>query len=163
MKHYLNANNPDLIQHNQARLAKKHRRTSVYNESERPLNSTRVWISYDIEDDKAPKDCRNNLESWLGTQQAESFGKSVATFLIKDKCIRLNSKLADWLLNELKGACVLNKDDGYTNDKPYLTTPGISLYVIYRSRTFGPTKATNQFSNHFVLIHNAPLGKVGGY
>ncbi|MCQ2313162.1 MAG: hypothetical protein MJZ84_06935 [Paludibacteraceae bacterium] len=162
MKKYLNPNSKQLKEHLQSRKDKKCRATSVYCEEGRPKYATRIWISYDINDD-APDGCRTNLEKWLTSQEAESFGESVATFLIPWTCYSTNSSVANWLLPRLKDAGIINNTDTITDEKPYLETPGLSLYVIYRSRNNGDGSAMKLYSGHFVLIQNANITHSGGY
>lgn len=165
MKTYLNQNNRDLKEHLERREETFEENTSVYFEKSdpRPKNATRIWLSYDINDDEAPKSCRDNLLEWLAGWNAESFGASVATFLVKDEYLHPDEKVAAWLIQNLKDNNVLLKDDNITMAKPYLSTPGISLYVFYRSRNNDEGEAIRRQSGHFVLIQNAPMKHIGGY
>lgn len=165
MKKYLNQNNRDLKKHLERREETFEENKSVYfeNSDPRPKNATRIWLSYDINDKKAPKDCRDNLIEWLASWEAESFGISVATFLVDGIYLRSDKEVATWLIQELKDNDVLKKDDEITIDKPYLSTPGLSLYVFYRTRNDEDGSALKQQSGHFVLIQNASMKHVGGY
>lgn len=157
MKKYLNPANEELRNHLDARKGKR----KVYAEEGRPRNATRVWLSYDITDDAAPR--RKALEDWLVTKQAESFGNSVATYVIEGKCYSQNAKVAEMLMRELRNANVLDADDLITSGKPYLKSQGLSIYVIYRSRNNGDGALEKLYSGQFVLIQTAPISHLGGY
>lgn len=159
MKKFLNSQNQDLISHMEAMKARH--TPCVYNEIERPKNATRFWISYDIDDEQNPT-CRTNIEAWLHEKNAESFGGSVATFLVRGVCYSENlDKVAKWLVEELIDAEVLNAED--TLDNGVLSTPGLSLYIFYRSRNAGDGSAAKRYSNQFVLIQNKAIMHPGGY
>lgn len=100
--------------------------------------------------------------AWLHDKNAESFGGSVATFLVRGTCYSENlDKVANWLVEELKDADVLNAED--TLDNGVLSTPGLSLYIFYRSRNAGDGSAAKRYSNQFVLIQNKAIMHHGGY
>jgi len=126
---------------------------SVYNESELqldPYGITRVWISFDIEEDPN-KERRKALYDWFNTQtQIESWGNSVATFLATGY-VDLNRDLAECLVSELQNAKVLNS-------AKWEETPGISLYITYESR-----KVVSRNAGHFVLIQNAKIMQPSGF
>lgn len=164
-KKYINKKNKDLKTHIERREETFEESTSVYfeNSDPRPKNATRIWLSYDINDEEAPKDCRKNLLEWLAGWSAESFGASIATFLVDQMYLHTDEAVADWLTQELKDNSVLLEDDDITMTKSYLSTPGISLYVFYRTRNNGNDGELRQQSGHFVLIQNAPMKHKGGY
>lgn len=160
MKPYLNPESETLKRHREG----IHKNSSVYFEITRPKNTTRIWVSYDIKDEEAPEKCREKLEAWLKDHLAESFGNSIATFLLKGQCFSTNSQTAKWLINQLKEAEVLGEEDSDSSEKSqFLHTPGLSLYVIYRSRNEGDGDLEKLYSGHFVLIQNTPIANEGGY
>ena len=112
MKKYLNPQCKELSEH-LSMLKEKGIRTTMYNEMERPKHATRFWISYDISAE-ADGECRKNLYTWLSGLNAESFGNSIASFLIKGMCINNNTKAAKWLINQLIDANVLIEDKDIT-------------------------------------------------
>ena len=161
MKKYLNSQNQELKEHILA-LKEKGIRTTMYNEIERPKHATRFWVSYDISE-KADKDCRKNLYTWLSNLKAESFGNSVATFLVKGMCVNNNSKAAKWLIKQLIDANVLINDKNADESVESLKTKGLSLYIIWRSRNIEDGPNTKRYSDHFVLLQNTQIWHKGGY
>lgn len=124
-------------------------KVTVYKESEVPAGCTRIWISFDIDDKNClKKERRNNLYNWLNKQlQIESWGNSVATFLIKKCCSdQSNQDAHEYLCKELIKADVLDKQD-------WVKTPKISLYIVYRSKN----SLGQKYSGQFVLIQNAKI------
>lgn len=171
MKKYLNPNNEQLKEH-LVKWEKNHGGEfilspvdpkSVYEESARPENATRIWVSFDINSADKYKPLRNNLDKWFKRQHAESFGASVATFLVQDACWGEDEEVANWLMDELRGAQVLSPKDCVSKETPYLLTNGISLYVFYRSKGVDEKGETVQYSGHFVLIQNEDISHLGGY
>lgn len=145
LKQYLVSTNPIITNY-----IKTHPKT-VFNESDLAFNTTRIWLSFDIEDDKAPKDERANLYAWLNTLGAESWGNSMATFTVPGSTQNL-SDVGKWLVNELQKNNVLDK----TN---WQKTTGISLYVQYVSCT-----GTFSYSfDYFVLIQNKDIPNPNGF
>ena len=162
MKKYLNKECPELKEYIQT-LKERGIRSTMYDEQTRPKNATRIWISYDISEDADPK-CRKSLYDWLNTKNAESFGNSVATFLLRRECFNNNTKVAKWLIKELKDANVLSDEDKEANEKTeYLKTRGLSLYIIWRSRNIGDGTAAKRYSDHFVLIQNTNIWHKQGF
>lgn len=162
MKKYLNPNSEQLQEHLRLRKEKKCKALSAYCEEGRPRNATRFWISYDIAQEY--KDVYEQpLMNWLHNLEAETFGASVATFLIKGKCFSQNFRAAKWLVEQLREFGILEDDDAIFNGEDFISAEGISIYVIYRSRNNGDAKAENQFSGQFVLIQNSDIKHLGGY
>lgn len=64
--------------------------------------------------------------------------------------------VAKWLVDELINASVLNGNS--FEDKEWMRTKNISLYIIYRYNEEGKMN-----SNHFVLIQNAEITHNGVY
>ncbi len=126
---------------------------TVYKESGLPINPagiTRIWISFDIEEDPE-KTRRKALYEWFNSQiQIESWGNSVATFLAEGYVV-YDKQLSDKLISELTKAKVLNANK-------WAETPGISLYITYESRIIN-----TQRSGHFVLIQNAKIMQANGF
>lgn len=124
---------------------------TVYKESEVHNGHTRIWISFDIDDNQIKNDdktTRKNLYNWFNIQkQIESWGDSVATFLV-NKCFsdQSNQDALEYLCKELIKADVLDKQD-------WAKTPKISLYIIYRSTN----NSGQKYSGQFVLIQNAKI------
>ena len=125
---------------------------SVFNETELPvtkIGKTRIWISFDIDNDPN-KVVRKALYNWFNEQQQiESWGNSVATFLVDD--YMLDSKVKNYIVAGLQGANVLAKND-------WKKTPNISLYVFYRTKKEGRAN-----SGHFVLIQTAKIKQANGF
>ena len=162
MKKYLNKECPELKDYIQT-LKERGIHSTMYNERTRPKNATRIWISYDISED-ADHNCRTNLYNWLNNQNAESFGNSIATFLLIGKCFNNNTKVAKWLIQELKAANVLSdEDEGANENTEYLRTRGLSLYIIWRSQNSGDGSAAKRYSDHFVLIQNTKIWHKQGF
>lgn len=162
MKKYLNKECPELKEYIQT-LKERGIRSTMYNEQTRPKNATRIWISYDISEDADPK-CRESLYDWLNNNNAESFGNSVATFLLRGVCFSNNTKVAKWLIKELKDANVLSDEDKEANENTeYLKTQGLSLYIIWRSRNISDGTAAKRYSDHFVLIQNTNIWHKQGF
>lgn len=161
MKKYLNPQCAELSEHLSV-LKAKGIRTTMYNEMERPKHATRFWISYDISAE-ADGECRKNLYTWLSGLNAESFGNSIASFLIKGMCINNNTKAAKWLIKQLIDANVLIEDMDADENVDYLKTKGLSLYIIWRSRNIGDGSNAKRYSDHFVLIQNTKIWHKGGY
>ena len=162
MKKYLNKECPELKEYIQI-LKERGIRSTMYDEQTRPKNATRIWISYDISEDADPK-CRKSLYDWLNNKNAESFGNSVATFLLRGVCFNNNTKVAKWLIKELKDANVLSDEDKEANEKTeYLKTRGLSLYIIWRSRNISDGTAAKRYSDHFVLIQNTNIWHKQGF
>ena len=131
---------------------RKYKEFTVYDEICVPDNHTRIWISFDIDNDP-DKSKRKQLYDWFNKQtDIESWGNSVATFLV-EKCFtdRNNTDAIEYLKNELKSAGVLI--DHITE---WSQTEDISIYVIYRS-----TREGKKYSGHFVLIQNAKIKQAG--
>ena len=124
---------------------------SVFNETDLPQQRTRIWISFDIKDDLAVDGTRTNLETWLNSQNAESWGTSVATFVVTGAAQEI-STVTNWLVPELQKAKVLNK----TN---WQATKGISLYVHYYSRS----GVYSHNFDYFVLIQNKEIPNANGF
>ena len=162
MKKYLNQECPELKDYIQTLKERGIHRT-MYNEQARPKNATRIWISYDISED-ADHNCRTNLYKWLNNKNAESFGNSVATFLLRGVFFYSNTKVAKWLIKELKEANVLSdEDEGANENTEYLRTRGLSLYIIWRSQNSGDGSAAKRYSDHFVLIQNSKIWHKQGF
>lgn len=128
---------------------------SVYNEQSRPKNAIRIWVSYDIDND-SDNHRHKLLYNWLSNYDAESWGNSVATFLWNIQQEPTNELVAKWLVDELINASVLNGNS--FEDKEWMRTKNISLYIIYRYNEEGKMN-----SNHFVLIQNAEITHNGVY
>lgn len=143
---------PYLIKTNKITAAYlKNHPNSVFNETDLPLKSTRLWISFDIKDDLAADGTRKNLEDWLNAQNAESWGTSVATFWVTGTAQEI-STITDWLVPQLQKAKVLNQ-------KNWQDTQGISLYIHYYSKS-------NIYSynfDYFVLIQNKEIPNANGF
>ena len=116
LKPYLVSTNPII-----ANYIKTHPQT-VFDEDKYNSNTTRVWISFDIDDKLAPIGTRKKLYDWINAYDAESWGNSNATFLLNGWTPD-NEYLGDWLISELTTANVLDK----TN---WEKTKGISLRKI---------------------------------
>ena len=130
---------------------------TVYKETELPAvksGKTRIWISFDIENDPQ-KIVRKKLYDWFNTQiQIESWGNSVATFLVN--AYMLDTKVRDYIINGLRQAKVFNSVD-------WSKTPDVSLYVFYRTKILKEDKTTLSASGHFVLIQNAKIMQPSGF
>jgi len=115
--------------------------TCVYVENQVPLGCTRVWISYDCHDDKL----RNELVDLLYGEslKAECWGESVACVTL-----RMAYSKSEEVREHLKNLLVKNK---ILDQEDPLKTQGISLFMVYRSRT----KENEKCSGSFVLIQNA--------
>lgn len=122
---------------------------TVYTEEMVSINNTRVWISFDIDNDPENK-TRKKLYAWFNQQkQIESWGNSVATFLIS-KVFTNKNELKIHLIKELQNAEVLQNIH-------WEKTKNVSLYIIYRS------KNEKTYSGHFVLIQNAKVKQAGQF
>lgn len=135
--------------------------SSVYAEEKRPKNEVRIWLSYDAEDG-ADETYRKlyNLFDELG---AESWGNSVATFLVEIPNAPTNSTIAEILVNMLQEKDILDGND--FEDESWKGTQGLSIYVIYRFYYHDTTKENPKVfnSDHFVLLHNAPMKHLNGW
>ena len=145
LKPYLVSTNPII-----ANYIKTHPQT-VFDEDEYNSNTTRVWISFDIDDKLASIDTRKKLYDWINAYDAESWGNSNATFLLNGWTPD-NEYLGDWLISELTTANVLDK----TNWKK---TKGISLYIQYLTLS---DKQEGTF-DYFVLIQNKDIPNPNGF
>ena len=145
MKPYLVSTNPII-----ANYIKTHPQT-VFDEDEYRSNTTRVWLSFDIDDKLAVKNTRKNLYDWINGFDAESWGNSNATFILEGWTSD-NEYLGDWLVDELKTANVLDK----TNWKK---TKGISLYVQY----LAISDLLEGTFDYFVLIQNKDIPNPNGF
>lgn len=130
---------------------------SVYNEtelSEIKSGETRIWISFDIDNDPN-KVVRKALYDWFNEQQQiESWGNSVATFLVY--AFMWDDDVKKYIVEGLKQAKVLNSIN-------WQNTPNVSLYVFYRSKIFKDDKNISQHSGHFVLIQTAKIKQANGF
>ena len=130
---------------------------TVYKETELPAvksGKTRIWISFDIENDPQ-KNVRKKLYDWFNAQiQIESWGNSVATFLV-NACM-VDEDVQNYIVNGLKQARVFNLDD-------WKKTPNVSLYISYRTKILKEDKTTWSASGHFVLIQNAKIMQPSGF
>lgn len=145
LKPYLVSTNPII-----ANYIKTHPQT-VFDEDKYNSNTTRVWISFDIDDKLAPIGTRKKLYDWINAYDAESWGNSNATFLLNGWTPD-NEYLGDWLISELTTANVLDK----TNWKK---TKGISLYIQYLTLS---DKQEGTF-DYFVLIQNKDIPNPNGF
>ena len=133
----------------------KENKPTVYDEIMLQLDSTRIWMSFDIDND--PKQVkRSKLYNWLNKQeQIESWGNSVATFILKG-CYSApyHVGLISCLQHELRKAGVFIDDDIQWKE-----TKDISIYINYRSRD----KQGIGHACHFVLIQKALIRQSRGF
>lgn len=126
---------------------------SVYDHTKVQAGTTRIWISFDIDNDPEKK-LRKKLYDWFNQQeQIESWGGSVATF-ITTPCQKSNDDVLEYLKKELRKSKVFIDDDA-----KWAETPNISLYVFYRTKDMNK----DNYSGHFVLIQNATIKQAGGF
>ena len=134
-------------------IAARGEQPTVYKETELQPNLkgvTRIWISFDIDDDPQ-KVKRNALYDWFNTQaQIESWGNSVATFLTNGYATK-DLDVANYLIKELIDAKVLDADN-------WEHTPEISLYVFYETR-----RITTHRMGRFILIQTATVKQPNGF
>ncbi len=142
------------------------RKDSVYTEERRPKDHVRIWLSYDIEDGYgALYDPLYALFNELG---AESWGGSVATFLVPIEQAPDNAFIAEILVNMLQEKEIVAGNS--FEDEAWKKTKGLSLYVFYRYYYHDTSKEGKENENpkvfnsdHFVLLHNAPIKHADGW
>lgn len=136
------------------------RKDSVYIEESRPENKVRVWLSYDVED--GHEDLYDKLYTLFNGIKAEPWGNSVATFLIDVDGVPTNEKVARKIVHFMF-LCGIVKEDDFENGK-WKNTKGLSIYVIYRySYRENANSKPVLNSDHFVLMHNAPIKHLKGW
>lgn len=138
---------------------KKHM-DSVYTEEKRPKDKVRIWLSYDVEDGYEEK--YDHLYKLFDALGAEQWGNSVATFLLPISQTPNNEMIANILVNILMEKELLDGDN--FEDEEWKKTKGLSFYVIYRYSYYDETKKKDILnSDHFVLLHNAPIKHLDGW
>ena len=145
-------------------LAEK--KDSVYNEENRPKDKVRIWLSYDVE--AGHEDLYDKLYAMFSDLQAEQWGNSVATFLVKTGYAPKNENIAQFIVDECIAKDILD-GDSFTDNK-WKKTKGLSLYVFYRYYYYDTSKEDKENENpkvfnsdHFVLLHNAPIKHLKGW
>ena len=142
------------------------RQDSVYTEDLRPKDQVRIWLSYDVEE--GHEDLYDKLYILFKAARAEQWGNSVATFLLEIEEVPTNEYIAQTIVHFLH-SCGIIKEDNFDNGK-WKETKGLSLYVFYRYYYHDTSKENKENENpkvfnsdHFVLLHNAPIKHLDGW
>ena len=139
-------------------LAEK--KDSVYIEENRPKDKVRIWLSYDIE--QGHEELYDKFYTMFNDLKAEQWGGSVATFTAKLEDDIENQDVAIYIVK----TCIKYKilDGELFKDLKWKKTKGLSMYVFYRYSYFDEKQKKDILnSDHFVLLHNAPIKHIDGW